>query len=214
MKPLLQSLRKGAEDSFLQHSLIYALIEIGAFEATLPALSDDDPQVRRAALIALDQMNGTEQRAPNPSNRGHALLNPHRGNTFRYIANKALTREHIAPLLDADDPALQLAVLEAISRRPAWSEELVTVAAKRVLTPKLDASQSEALVTALLGAAEDKKVQQFIADTLLDAKVSADTRNEISLCWPEAVLNPSRRSGSMRWRRFCVAMIPPCSGRR
>ncbi len=179
VKPLLQSISKGAGDGFLKHSLIYALIEIGAFEATLPALGDSSPAVRRAALIALDQMNGTELSAPNPSNRGHALLNPHRGNTFHYIANGALLHEHIAPLLDAADPALQLAVMETISHRPAWSEELLTVAARWVRQPKLDEVQREALVTALLGAAGENAVQKFVADSLLNAKIPTDTRREI-----------------------------------
>ncbi len=179
VQPLLQSLRRGADDSFLQHSLIYALIQIGAFDATLPALSDADPRVRRAALIALDQMNGTGQSAPQLTGRGHSLLNPHRGNSFQYLANAQLSREHIAPLLSADDPALRLAVLEAISRRPAWAQELVTVAAKWVLAPRLEAPQLEALVTALIGSAADGRVQQFIAETLVNASAPADTRREI-----------------------------------
>lgn len=177
--PLLASLRKGADDTFLQHSLIYALIQIGAFDETLPALSDASASVRRAALIALDQMNGTEQRAEQPASRGHALLNPHRGSTYRYLANETLAREHIAPLLDADDAGLQLAVLEAISRRPAWAQELVTVAARWVRKATLDAAQREALVTALLGASAETQVQQFIAATLLDAGIPAEMRKDL-----------------------------------
>lgn len=177
--PLLASLRKGAEDSFLQHSLIYALIRIGAFEETLPALSDASVSVRRAALIALDQMNGGEERTEQPAARGHALPNPHRGGTFRHLPNAKLAREHIAPLLDADDAALQLAVLEAISRRPAWTQELVTVAARWVRRDPLEAAQREALVTALLGASAETPVQQFIAATLLDAGIPAETRKDL-----------------------------------
>jgi putative heme-binding domain-containing protein len=179
VKPLLASLRKGAGDAFLEHSLIYALIRTGAFDATLPALNDANPNVRRAALIALDQMNGTEQPVAQPSGRGHALLNPHRGDTFRYAANAALTREHIAPLLGADDPALQLAVLEVISRRPAWARELVAISAKWVRKPELDPAQREALVAALLGAADDGGVQRFIAETLVGASAPAGTRKEL-----------------------------------
>lgn len=177
--PLLASLRKGAEDSFLQHSLIHALIQIGSFEEMLPALADTTASVRRGALIALDQMNGGEERADPAASRGHALLNPHRGGTFRYLPNPKLAREHIAPLLDAEDAGLQIAVLECISRRPAWAQELVTVASRWVRRDSLDAAQREAFVTALLGASADAGVQQFIAATLLDAGVPAETRRDL-----------------------------------
>src|SRR5581483_1319362 len=54
---LLQSLRQGG-DRFLEHALIFALIRINDRERTLPALADRDPRVRRAGLVALDQMPG------------------------------------------------------------------------------------------------------------------------------------------------------------
>ena len=179
VKPLLQSVRKGADDVFLQHSLIYALIQIGAFEATLPALGDADPRVCRAALIALDQMNGIEQRDPNVKGREPSATNPHRGSTFRYLPNEALSREHIAPLLATEDSALQLALLEIISRRPAWARDLVIVAAKWVLKPNLEAAQREELIAALTGVCDDAKVQQFVADALVNSGVPADTRREL-----------------------------------
>ena len=40
----------------LEHSLIFALIEIADREATAQGLRSENPHTRRAALIALDQM--------------------------------------------------------------------------------------------------------------------------------------------------------------
>ncbi|HEY2249765.1 MAG TPA: PVC-type heme-binding CxxCH protein, partial [Planctomycetaceae bacterium] len=54
---LFESIRKGTVDRILEHTLIYALIRINDRERTLPFLNDPNPEVRRAALIALDQMN-------------------------------------------------------------------------------------------------------------------------------------------------------------
>jgi putative membrane-bound dehydrogenase-like protein len=53
--PLLSALAKPA-DRVLEHSLIYALIEIGDAKATAAGLASDIPSVHRGALIALDQM--------------------------------------------------------------------------------------------------------------------------------------------------------------
>ena len=89
---LLGGLRKGG-DRFLEHSLIYAILRIDDRKATLPALADVDPKVRRAGLIALDQMK-----------------------------DGRLSREQVAPLLQADDPALKLAALEVVTRRPEWPD--------------------------------------------------------------------------------------------
>ena len=52
---LLEALRGGA-DRFVEHALVYALIEIGDRAATLAGLTDASPAVNRGALIALDQM--------------------------------------------------------------------------------------------------------------------------------------------------------------
>ena len=45
-------------DRILEHSLTYALIEIDDPAATRAGLQSDRPWTRRAALIALDQMDG------------------------------------------------------------------------------------------------------------------------------------------------------------
>ncbi|HWB07723.1 MAG TPA: PVC-type heme-binding CxxCH protein [Pirellulales bacterium] len=45
-------------DRFVEHSLIYALIEIADPELTRTGLTNDHPAVRRGAMIALDQMPG------------------------------------------------------------------------------------------------------------------------------------------------------------
>lgn len=91
--PLLDAVRAGG-DRFLEHSLLYALIRIDDREGTLAGLSDTSPLVRRAALIALDQMD-------------------HGG----------LTRELVTPHLDPSYLPLQQAALAILTAR-GWSGEL------------------------------------------------------------------------------------------
>src|SRR5262249_2671470 len=92
---LIESLRKGNIDRFLEHAIVYALIEIGSRDATLAALSDPSPLIRRAGLTALDQMQ-----------------------------NGNLTRELTVPLLDTDDPDLQQTAVAVISRYEGWADEI------------------------------------------------------------------------------------------
>src|SRR5262249_43494455 len=55
VRALLDAVDRG-NDRFLEHSLISALIDIGDPGAVRKGLSSQSPRVRRAALIALDQM--------------------------------------------------------------------------------------------------------------------------------------------------------------
>ena len=47
-----------ADDRFLHHALTFALIQIADPKQTAPALESSEPRVRRAALMAIDQMEG------------------------------------------------------------------------------------------------------------------------------------------------------------
>ncbi|HZE95714.1 MAG TPA: PVC-type heme-binding CxxCH protein [Planctomycetota bacterium] len=91
---LLDAIRAGG-DRFLEHAFIYALIRIDDRQATSAGLTDTNPFVRRAALIALDQMD-----------------------------HGALAREQVTPLLDPANPPLQQAALSILTAR-GWSGELL-----------------------------------------------------------------------------------------
>ena len=58
VEPLLARLATSAGDRFLEHALIYALIEINDAAKTAAGLDHAQPDVRRGALIALDQTGG------------------------------------------------------------------------------------------------------------------------------------------------------------
>ncbi len=56
--PALLAGLRAENDRFLDHALIYALIEIADRTATRHGLTDSSPHVRRGALVALNQMDG------------------------------------------------------------------------------------------------------------------------------------------------------------
>ena len=143
---ILQRLHSDA-DRVLEHALIYALIELADRDATSPALSDEIPRVRRAALIALDQMPA--------------------GN---------LTRDEVAALLDTSDQPLLTAALDVISRRAGWADELVSLSSKLLTKPQLSDSEQSLLSGALVGLAKNEKVQALVGEKLAAADVSVATK--------------------------------------
>ncbi len=132
---LLESLRS-AGDEFLEHALTYALIEINAPAPTSVGLSDSMARVRRAALVALDQMR-----------------------------DGRLTRELVAPLLDSADPDVQRAALEVVGKR-RWAADIVGLLGKWLADPRPDAARQAMIGGAVLAFAKDAEIQARVADTL------------------------------------------------
>ena len=56
--PALLDAANAQADRFLEHSITFALLEIGDAEETAKGLGHAEPTARRAAMIALDQMGG------------------------------------------------------------------------------------------------------------------------------------------------------------
>lgn len=143
---LLAALRAGG-DRFLEHALIYALIQIDDRAATLAGLEDANPQVRRAALIALDQMN-----------------------------SGGLTRELVAPLLDTNDVALQQAALEVIQKHEGWAAEITGLLGGWLAQDKLSPQQATMVRGALLAFCKEPATQTLVAKTLANEKTSVALR--------------------------------------
>ncbi len=96
VQTLFYSLNDGPIDPVLEHTVIIALIRMKSADATREQLQNSNPVVRRATLIALDQMEG--------------------GN---------LQQDEVVPLLDTDNLRLQQAALDIITRREGWADAVV-----------------------------------------------------------------------------------------
>jgi putative membrane-bound dehydrogenase-like protein len=143
---LFDSLR-GNVDRFLEHALLFALIRIHDRPSSLAALKDPSPAVRRAALIALDQMDGGE-----------------------------LSAELVTPLLDPADPSLQQTALNVILAHPAWAKELLGLCGQWLSEENLDAAKQDNLRGILLSFSGDAAVQDIIARALRNEKTPSATR--------------------------------------
>jgi putative membrane-bound dehydrogenase-like protein len=127
-------------DRVLEHSLTYALIEIGAPAATREGLASPNPRVRRAALVALDQM-----------------------------PDGGLGAKDVAAELDAADPALRAAAWWVAGRRPAWGGALAGFFRARLASPRLSEPERAELTARMAHLASAAAVQELLAARLADA---------------------------------------------
>ena len=143
---ILEALRQPA-DRFVEHSLIYALIEINDPRSTLAGLSHPQAGVRRGALIALDQMDAGP-----------------------------LTRELVAPLLATDDTPLLRTLVEILAKHPDWADQLTSAIGAWLAQPQPSMEQlatARGAVCALIGRPD---VQKSVVDALTGDGAGKDTR--------------------------------------
>ena len=134
-------------DRFREHALIYALIQIDDRKKTAPFLNDRNPRVRRAALIALDQM-------PN-------------GN---------LTREELAVHLNPEDPANMKAALDIVASRPKWATEITGILRDMLMPRDPGRAQPETARGLLMALSKESAIQDLTVAALRHADTTPGTR--------------------------------------
>jgi putative membrane-bound dehydrogenase-like protein len=138
-------------DRALEHSLRYALIEIGDAESTAAGLQSPNPLIRRAALVALDQMDGGK------------------------IGPELVTAD-----LASTDPQTRATAAWIVGRHPDWANALVGFLRKRLFDPKLtDADRAELSVQLARFAARSAPVRELIAEALLGTDHERSTQRTV-----------------------------------
>jgi putative heme-binding domain-containing protein len=137
-------------DPTLEHSLTYALIELGDAATTASGLQSSDPRQLRAALVALDQMDG--------------------GN---------LKADMAAPLLGSDDPALRQTAAWVASHHPDWGGALAGFFRKRLNAQNLSDADRAELARQLTQFAGDGAIQQLMADVLSEVGTANSIRQTV-----------------------------------
>jgi len=125
----------------LQHSITYALIEIGDAKGTAAGLDSANPATRRAALVALDQMDGG-----------------------------GLEPKRVAGLLASTDPMLKQTASWIVGHHPEWAEALAGSFGERLTDAVADlpvAERSE-LEQQLARFAGNPAIQALLANRVED----------------------------------------------
>ncbi len=136
-----------APDRVLEHSLTYALIEIGDPAATAMGLKNGNLRTRRAALIALDQMEG-------------GRLDP------------AAT----AALLSSPDRELKEAASWIVGRHPEWAGTLAGFFRERLFNGALAAGDRAELERQLARFASASEIQTLLAGPLANAGAPVEVK--------------------------------------
>ena len=169
--PLLGALRPD-DDRFLEHAILYALIEIADLPALDKALGSDSALVRRAALIARDQAD-----------------------------DGSLKAQAVTPLLKDADARVQAAALEDLGHHPAWGKEMLGVVGDWFRKGELTAAAADDARRLLVAFSADPAVQGFVAESLRAVKTPPATRRlllEVMAQGPLAKLPPSWREELLR----------------
>jgi putative membrane-bound dehydrogenase-like protein len=129
-----------------EHASIYALIEIGDADGTRRGLASGEPGTRRAALIALDQMDGGGLRV-----------------------------EEVSPLLGSGDPLLRSTAVWIAANHPEWGGALSSYFRDRLAAGVPSMAAGAELQRQLIRFAKDPAIQQLMADKVRDTSLPRET---------------------------------------
>src|SRR5262249_8034774 len=146
-------------DRALQHSLTFAAIELADRAGTAAGLKSDNLQTRRAALVALDQMEGGQ-----------------------------LDVQTVARELNATEATLKETAWWIASRHPEWSGSLAGTLRERLEAKSLTDAQRQEVVQQLARFAKSPAAQQMLAERLQDTSVSLEARRTVLKAMAQASL--------------------------
>jgi putative membrane-bound dehydrogenase-like protein len=165
-------------DRVLEHSLTYALFELAETEPLAAALASDNLRVRRAALVALDQMKSPRLQAA------------------------AVLAE-----LEAGDEPLRKTAWWIAGRHPEWGEDLAGLLRGKLLG-ETNSERRESFVRHAADLAKSPSVQRLLADLVADAKIpdiavesalsamAAARLKDLPEGWLDALVARTRQRGS------------------
>jgi putative membrane-bound dehydrogenase-like protein len=159
-------------DRMLEHSLLYALIEIADRDETAAGLRSANLATRRAALIALDQMTDGK-----------------------------LDAASVAKELTSPDAKLKETAWWIAGRHPEWSGALAGFFRERLAAKGLPAAERDGLAHQLARLARAKPTQELLAELIRDPGVSHEARRIVLRAMAQAGLREAPaawRAGVMK----------------
>lgn len=131
--PDLLRASENVKDRFVEHAIIYALITMNRPDLVRHGLDNPSNDVKKNALIALDQMQ-----------------------------NHSLKAEQVTPFLSGNDSTLEATARWVVSHHPEWAPNMIAYLRKQLSKQGLAATERNQLKDILISFGEDASVQEFI----------------------------------------------------
>jgi putative heme-binding domain-containing protein len=161
--PALLEAAGRADDRILEHAITYALIEIADPRSTGRGLEGPAARTRRAAMIAMDQMDGGR-----------------------------LDARSVAGLLASGEPTLKETASWIVGRHPEWAGELAGVLGARLARADLAAAERAELERQLGRFAEAAPIRHLLAARLRDPSATRAERLSCLAAMSRSGLKPGR----------------------
>lgn len=132
------------DDRFVEHAIIYSLITMENAQPLVKALQGNSQKVTKAALIALDQMDGEK-----------------------------LKKEHIRPFLVGNNESLRETAIWALMHHETWGDVVLAYLKHRSSSSESVEAEAESLISLMVAFSHDASIQRWMADRL-GSPTSAD----------------------------------------
>ncbi|MEP6594653.1 MAG: PVC-type heme-binding CxxCH protein [Ginsengibacter sp.] len=129
-----------SSDRFVEHAIIYALINLKNTAPLIGALTHSSSNVRKAAVIALDQMDGLP-----------------------------LRKENLVPFLASEDPQLRNTGIWVASHHADWADIVIDFLQNRLSTADLSETDAAPVRDLMITFSENKQLQNFLGVQLGNA---------------------------------------------
>jgi putative heme-binding domain-containing protein len=140
--PALLKASEGLKDRFIEHAIIYALITMNQAEVVKKGLADPSQNVKKTALIALDQMR-----------------------------DRPLKPEEVIPFLESSDSTMESTARWVVSHHPEWTTSMITYLRKQLNKTRLEADDKKQLKEILISYCGNTSMQQFMLTQMSGASV-------------------------------------------
>lgn len=148
---LMSAIAEVVDDRALEHSLLYAMIELGAVDKLAPYLASEQPIQQRAALMVLDQLKAAD----------------------------ALKPEQVFTLLNSSHDALRAAAREVLSRHGEWASSS-EAHLKALWDAAVQQPGSREAIVSIVGAwSTQATVQQLVGEWLTSAASAPVKRQDV-----------------------------------
>lgn len=129
-------------DRFVEHAIIYSLIKLENPQPLINALAKA-VNIRKAALISLDQMDGDH-----------------------------LKKDHILPFLRSKEESLRNTGIWALMHHTTWSDVVLMFLKDQTLAGELPETEKKTLTDLIVAFSHDSQLQRWMADRLSSGSVA------------------------------------------